>query len=245
MKITVIYGTQHHGSTWNVVDALLTAVGKRTPTEVTSFMLPQAMPHFCVGCYSCFMNGENTCPHAQQVQPIAQALIQSDVMILASPVYALDVNGQMKALLDHLCYLWMSHRPDPAMFAKIGIAVATTAGAGLGHTVKTMKNSLRFWGAHKVIRFPVAVSAMNWSQVSEKKRRSIAQKTEKLSMQLIRLTQNQARKRAPLLQRLLFHVMASMQRNNDWNPRDRAHWEAQGWLDGRKPYARNNRELIG
>ena len=238
MKITIIQGTQHHGSTWHIVDTLVAAIRKQVPVEVTEFALPQDMPHFCKGCFSCFMNGENTCPHAQQVQPIVQALLQSDVMILASPVYALDVSGQMKALLDHLCYLWLSHRPDPSMFSKIGVAVATTAGAGLGHTIKTMKNSLRFWGARKVLCFPMAVSAMNWSQVSEKKRKKIEQKTELLSKQLIRITQNPSRQRAPLMRSILFHAMAGMQKKNDWNPRDRAHWEAQGWLNGGKPYGR-------
>jgi multimeric flavodoxin WrbA len=104
-------------------------------------------------------------------KPIVDAVTQSDLVILTSPVYGFDVSGQMKALIDHLCFMWMSHRPNPMMFNKIGLTVATTAGAGLGHTAKTMKNSLTYWGVKKVFSYNNRVSAMKWGDVSEKSRR--------------------------------------------------------------------------
>ena len=236
MKITVIHGTQHRGSTWHTVESILHTVRKYTPADVTEFLLPRDMPHFCTGCYSCFLHGENTCPHTAQVRPIVEAMLQSDVVILASPVYALDVTGQMKAFLDHACYLWLSHRPEPAMFGKIGLTVTTTAGAGLAHTAKTLRNSLRYWGMQKILRCSVAVSAMRWDDVPEKARRKINRQAERLGKKLVWATQNARKLRNPLLRSLVFHGMAHMQKKNEWNPTDRAHWEKQGWLNGGKPY---------
>ncbi len=141
MKVTVINGNARHGSTWHSTDAIIQELSRYGGVEKTEFMLPKDMPHFCVGCYSCFYKGEQACPHAQSVQPIARAILDADLVILTSPVYAMDVTGQMKALLDHLCYMWMSHRPNPRMFGKVGLTVATTAGAGLGHTGKTLRSS--------------------------------------------------------------------------------------------------------
>ncbi len=31
-------------------------------------------------------------------------------------------------------------------------------------------------------------------------------------------------------------MMHSMQKGNDWNKADRAHWEAQGWLAGKRAF---------
>ena len=100
MKITVINGSMRRGSTWNSTQAILKELSKIQETQVTEFFLPRDMPHFCAGCYSCFYKGENTCPHAGAVQPIAQAILEADLVVLTSPVYGFDVSGQMKALLD-------------------------------------------------------------------------------------------------------------------------------------------------
>ena len=53
--------------------------------RVTEFFLPKDMPHFCAGCFSCFLRGENACPHADLVQPIARAIGAIDVTKLNWP----------------------------------------------------------------------------------------------------------------------------------------------------------------
>jgi len=125
MKITVINGNMRRGSTWHTMDLIRQELAKYDETEVTEFFLPKDMPHFCNGCYSCFYNGEDTCPHASYIKPIAEAITESDLIVLTSPVYGFDVSGQMKALIDHLCFMWMSHRPNPKMFNKVGLTVTS------------------------------------------------------------------------------------------------------------------------
>lgn len=236
MKITVINGSMRHGSTWHCMDALRQALAERGPIEVKEFFLPKDMPHFCAGCYACFLNGEEACPHAASVRPIAEALLACDLIILTSAVYAMDVTGQMKALLDHLCYQWISHRPNPKMFDKIGLTVVTTAGAGLRHTTKTLKNSLIFWGVKKIYTFRMPVAAMRWSEVSSKKTVKIQKQTRVLAARIAQTVQHAPRLRTPLPRKLLFAMMAKIQKNNDWSPADRKYWEAHGWLNGTKPF---------
>ena len=230
MKVTIINGNTRHGSTWHSAQVMLQALEQYDTVEKTEFLLPRDMPHFCAGCFSCFYKGEQTCPHAQSVQPIARAILDADVVILTSPVYAVDVTGQMKALLDHLCYMWMSHRPDPRMFGKVGVAVATTAGAGLGHTVKTLRKSLTFWGSARVLSFAHTVSAMKWDDVSEKKRERIQKDAAKAAKRIAEFVRQKGRIRAPLSRCLLMSIMKGMMSKNTWNLRDRKHWEEQGWI---------------
>ena len=236
MKITVINGSMRHGSTWNCAHEIIEEMQKLEQLEVTEFFLPKDMPQFCSGCFSCIYNGEDTCPHQVFIKPIADALLASDLIILASPVYGFDVSGQMKALIDHLCYLWMSHRPDPSMFHKIGLTITTTAGAGLGHTTKTMKNSLNFWGVKKVYAFKFPVSAMKWSDVSPKNKAKIEKMTGRLAFQISKSIRRVQRLPNPLFRSVFFWMMSGMQKKNNWNKTDRNHWEKQGWLTGCRPF---------
>jgi multimeric flavodoxin WrbA len=230
MKITILYGNARKGSTWHCMDLLKQALSQNGELEVTEFTLPRDMPSFCNGCFSCFMNGEHTCPHAASVQPIAKALLEADVIALTSSVYAMDVTGQMKAMLDHLCYLWMSHRPDPKMFNKIGVTIVTTAGAGLGHTTKTLRSSLRFWGVKRTYSYRNAVSAMRWTDVPEKKQARIRRDMNALAKRIAKAAADPGRLPAPLFRSFFFKIMTGMMKKNTWNLRDRKHWEDHEWL---------------
>lgn len=236
MKITVINGNNRHGSTWHCTDQVLKEMARQTDVQVTEFFLPKDMPHLCAGCFSCFYNGEDTCPHAKAMEPIKEALLSADVLVLTSPVYAMDVSGQMKVFLDHLSFQWMSHRPDPRMFHKVGLIVSTTAGAGLSHTVKTMHNSMKFWGMKRIIPFRMAVSAMKWDDVSDKKRRMICAKAQKTARRIVKEANKASSSNPMLFTRFFFTLMKGMMKGNDWNLRDRGHWEANGWLSGDTPF---------
>ncbi len=236
MKITVINGSMRHGSTWHAADTILRALSKRTQTQLTEFFLPRDMPHFCAGCFSCFLKGEAKCPHAASVQPIAEAILGADLVVLTSPVYALDVSGEMKALLDHLCYMWMSHRPAPQMFSKVGLTVVTTAGAGASHATKTLRNSLAFWGSRRIYSLKKPVAAMRWEQISEKNRAKIERRADALAARIERALRLGKRLPYSPFRAFLFKLMVGMQKKNDYNETDRAHWEKNGWLSGERPF---------
>lgn len=236
MKITVINGNMRHGSTWHCMDTILQELAKNDKIEVIEFFLPRDLPHFCNGCFSCIYNGEDTCQHIAYLKPIVEAITVSDLIILTSPVYGFDVSGQMKSLIDHLCYMWMSHRPNHKMFNKIGLTVTTAAGAGLGHTTKTMKNSLFYWGTKKVFSYKSPVAAMKWSDVSNKKKAKIEQDAQKLAARISISVKNSHKLPNPLFRSIFFRIMASMQKKNNWNKTDRDHWETHGWLTGNRPF---------
>ena len=236
MKVTVVYGNARHGSTWNSVQLYLKELDKFESNEIKEFTLPKDMPHFCMGCFTCFLKGEQCCPHSQNVQPIASAIKEADIVVLASPVYGLDVTGGMKALIDHLCYMWLSHRPDPGMFHKVGVVFATTAGAGLSHTAKTMRSSLQFWGVKRIYASKKRVSALKWEDVSADHKEKVQRTAARIASKSARAVRNMHRLSSSLFIKFLFGAMRGMMQKNDWNETDRNHWESQGWLAGKKPF---------
>ncbi|WP_234123478.1 flavodoxin family protein [Clostridium hydrogenum] len=235
MKVTVIYGTMHKGSTYNCVKNLLNNT-KINDSDITEFFLPKDMPHFCCSCFSCFLKGEDYCPHYKEVQPIAKALEEADLIVLSSPVYVLNVSGQMKALLDHLGYRWMPHRPYQEMFSKVGVVISTAAGAGTKEANKVMKKSLLFMGVRKVYSYGINVGAMSFEDVGTKKKEKIEKQLQKLGDKVIKSVKNSSKKGPSCFAKMLFYLMRMSQKNNKWNKTDYNYWKDNGWLDGKKPW---------
>ncbi len=233
LKLVMVHGSNRHGSTWHFVDLFREALAKRIEVETREFFLPKDMPDLCLGCFSCFVKGESACPHAQKVARIAEATAEADVIVLTSPVYALDVSGGMKAFLDHLCYRWIVHRPDPRMFQKVGVTCTTTAGAGLGNATKTMRNSLRFWGVRHAFSLKKSVAAIDWSEVSEKTRERMRREADRTADHVLR-----AGRRAfgSPLRRIAFFAIGTAMRKGKWNELDREYWKEKGWLNGANPF---------
>lgn len=50
MKITLIHGQNHKGSTYHIGKML---AEKFEGVTITEFFLPKDLEHFCLGCYQC------------------------------------------------------------------------------------------------------------------------------------------------------------------------------------------------
>ena len=131
MKIVLINGQNHKGSTYHVGRQLAEKLGG----DVKEFFLPRDFGEFCTGCAGCFMKGESACPHYEKLRPVTEAMDEADILILTSPVYVYHATGSMKAFLDHYGYRWMVHRPEEKMFRKQAVCISTAAGAGSIYTI--------------------------------------------------------------------------------------------------------------
>jgi len=65
-------------------------------------------------------------------------MLNSDALIFTTPVFVLNINGAIKALLEHFGFMFMVHRPRLQMFGKIAYILATTAGARTKTAIKTI-----------------------------------------------------------------------------------------------------------
>ena len=228
MKIVMLNGQNHKGSTYHIADKLARKVGG----EITEFFLPKDFGEFCLGCTQCFTTDERKCPHYNKLKPITDAMDEADLIILASPVYVYHVTGSMKAFLDHYGYRWMVHRPEEKMFRKQGVCISTAAGAGMKSANKDMADSLFFWGIPKVYKYGNAVASIDWNHVSDKKMQEIEKKTDSLAKAIIR---NNGRVKAGLKTKGFFHIMRALQKKG-WNERDVEYWREKGWNGKKRPW---------
>ncbi len=228
MKIVIIHGQSHKGSTCHIAQSLAEKLGG----EVTEFFLPKDFGDFCIGCNNCFTFSEEKCPHYKKLLPITNAIDESDVIILASPVYVFHATGAMKAFLDHYGYRWMVHSPEERMFTKQAVCISTAAGMGMGSTNKDMADSTFFWGVAHTYKLGFSVAAVNWDGVSDKKKASIDKKVTSLARKI----KNRLGNVTPALKtKAMFTAMSIMQKNG-FNPRDVEYWKAKGWTNGKKPW---------
>lgn len=230
MKTVIIHGQNHKGSTYHIAHQLAEKIGG----DITEFFLPRDFGEFCVGCGNCFVFGEEKCPHYSKLHSITEAIDESDVIILASPVYVYHATGAMKAFLDHYGYRWMVHRPAAGMFSKQGVCISTAAGSGMRSTNKDMADSLFFWGIAKTYRYGTGVAAMSWDRVSAKKKAKIDHKTTELAEIIIR---RKGKVRPGLKTRLWFFLMSRIKGISDY---DKGYWEEKGWAGKKRPWMRES-----
>lgn len=228
MKTVIINGQNHKGSTEHIARLLAEKVGG----EIKEFFLPRDFGEFCVGCANCFMKSEEKCPHFEKLQPLTKAMLEADLIILASPVYVFHSTGSMKAFLDHYGYMWMVHRPREEMFRKQAVCISTAAGMGMKSTNKDMSHSLFFWGIPRRYKLGMAVFGIKYSELSEKVLSKIEKKTTSLSKKI--------KKRAhkvgmSLSTRLMFFVMHIVQRNG-FNETDKNYWAEKEWTKKKRPW---------
>ncbi len=233
MKITVIHGQNHKGSTWHAAEALIKSI--RAEKEVMEFYLPKDLNHFCTGCYACVKNRKN-CPFWDEKAQIDNALRAADLLIFTTPTYCMAPSAPMKAFMDLFFTNWMSHKPCGEMFGKRAAVLSTAAGAGAKKATKPIVTMLTYWGVPKVYRYGLAVNADSWAGMPEKKRAVLLKDMQKLGKKL----SADAKPRVGLRTRALFRLMAGMQKA-DWGagPEEKAYWRDKGWLDGKKPWRGN------
>ncbi len=238
-KVVVIYSNPGKGSTYNCVRIFKENLQQEMDVDFIEFTLPGDMPHICLGCFNCFEKGEDKCPHADLVQPIVKEIMTADGMILSSPVYAMDASSAIKSLFDHMCYLWIAHRPNEKMFGKIAMVITTAAGTGVKTSLGTLKKNAKYWGVKRIYSFGVALRASRWEHVSEETRRKITVKLTRKAQKFAKNMMNIDRLGPRMAIKFLFPLMGKMIGGYEAGSllyRDTQYWKEKGWLNGGKPF---------
>ena len=230
MKIVMIHGPNHKGSTWNIGNLLVQKI--QGEKEVKEYFLPRDLNHFCTGCFAC-LEARERCPYWQEKEPIQQDMLEADLLIFTSPNYCMMPSAPMKAFLDLFFTNWMSHKPLPELFSKRAVVISTAAGAGAKNAVKLIGNNLQNWGIPEVHPYAAVVNAMNWEMVPPKKEAKIEKDMDKLARKLSR----SGRVSVGIKTRILFWFYGGMQKAG-WgaSPTEKEYWEKNGWLSGGKPW---------
>lgn len=122
-------GRGNNSNTKRAVMSLLDHLMQRynLDLKVTCFEASKVNIKNCMGCGNCFAHG--SCVLADDMERIKNAMVNSDIIILATPVYFHHVSGSTKTLIDRIAY-W-SHVMKLSGKLSIPIAVEDTNGGEL------------------------------------------------------------------------------------------------------------------
>ena len=232
MKITIIHGQNHKGSSYHTGRLLVDQIPGEH--EITEFFLPRDLNHFCLGCYRCIENDAD-CPWYAQKNVIVDAMEKADLLVFTTPTYCMAPSASLKALLDLSFTMWMAHRPRGSMFLKKAVVLSTSAGSSTAGAIKGVAQNLFYWGVPKIYRYGAKVQAMNWESVKPMTKQKIEKATAKLAKKLGKNTPP----RVGLKTKFMFFMMAGMQKANfNASPIEKQYWQERGWLGKARPWKR-------
>lgn len=231
MKITLIHGQNHKGSTYYL--ARLTA--EKISNNIDEFFLPRDLNEGCFGCGVCLHNGREHCPHSDKVSIIWSSMISSDVIIIGSPTYVMEMTSHLKGFFEHIFTAWIGHRPEEALFSKTAVVVTTGAVFGMKNVTKSMAKQMFYLGVPKTYRLHIGVMAASWDGVEDKIKEQIALKTDKIARKI-----NSKKRYAAtgIRYKFLFSMLRSFHRKNDLAvfATDKKYWEDKKWLEKERPW---------
>jgi multimeric flavodoxin WrbA len=229
MKIVVINGTEVKGCTYHIKESFLQQL--RGGNEMTEFYLPRDLPHFCCGCKNCFLKSERLCPHAKYVEPIWNAMLDADLLVFTSPVYALRTTAQMKSLLDHLCVHWMVHRPDDRMFDKKAVILTNAIGVFNGGAQKDIATSLQWLGVSDIRKLGVGLlEGVIWDELSEKRRGIITGKARRLARRYQQTYASRKGIKVSALFAITRRMHQAIANKEETLSADNQYWVDKGWI---------------
>lgn len=214
MKYVIINGSPRKKNTWSVVNR----AKQNLDGEFEEIQLIKEKIPMCNGCFKCIMEGEERCPHFDVVNPIVEKMRRADGIIIASPVYAMNVTALLKNLFDHTAYFY--HRPE--FFTKKALVVVTTAGAGHKDVAKYIDETLRHWGVNKVYKIAFACGGKD----------SLDTKSIDKAAVKFRNDVESGKKHSPKLGDIIFFdVWKAMALKDDGIPADVRYWQETGFIN--------------
>lgn len=101
-KIMILNGSpRENGNTKQLIKSF-TKAAQQIGNEVICFDLQKMNIHACLGCCKGGKNPESPCVQKDDMTQIYTVYKQSDVVVLASPMYYWGISGQLKCAFDRL-----------------------------------------------------------------------------------------------------------------------------------------------
>ena len=143
MKIAVIMGSPRKKDSYKVCEELAQSMAT---AEFDYIYLKDYYLEPCKGCDQCFKKSEMHCPCKDDLGIIKEKLLTADGIVFSAPVYAYQVPGPMKVLIDRLSF-WF-HRQE--LVGKPAAYVVTSGGGGHQAVAKYLKMAASGWGCQLV-----------------------------------------------------------------------------------------------
>lgn len=102
-KVLVLSSSPRKGGNSDILCDEFVKGAKEAGNEVTKIFLREKKINYCTGCGFCNTNDYTACAQKDDAPAILDAMIDADVIVMATPVYFYTMCAQMKTLIDRCC----------------------------------------------------------------------------------------------------------------------------------------------
>lgn len=226
MKALVLNGSPRRGGgtaslSRSFAEGLRRCLGPSSQVEVLD--LVDYHIEACRGCRLCFDRGEDACPLEDDLPWLKERLLESGLIVLASPVYVDAMSGLMKTLVDRLA--WLCHRP--LLGGKVAYVLTTTGSMPSAPTARSLRKALGFWGA----RTAGSLCLLAGEKLSLEALALAAPRVEAAAQGLAKKALDGHGTRPGLADLVIFHTQRQFWLRQDKDSFDRRWWLASGLLE--------------
>ena len=122
MKILVLNGSPRHDGQTSAMCAAFEEAAGRNGHDVTSVDVCSLDIHGCMACEACHREGSRVCIQQDDMQKIYPVLDETEMLVIASPIYYYSYSGQMQCVLNRIYAL-----DKPEMLKKTALFLAAGA----------------------------------------------------------------------------------------------------------------------
>lgn len=231
MKILAIIGSpRKKGNTYKAVTQIEERMKALGDVEFSYLFLKDAHLEQCLGCWQCLSWGEERCPLKDDRESIEKQILDSDGVVFASPVYAMNMTALMKNFLDRFAYTM--HRPR--FFKQYTMIVCTTGAVGLKETIDRL-SVVQFAGFNIVRSLGLATPPLLSPKSKSKNDKKVAEAAQKFHSII-----KSGKPPSPRLINLIAfrgqQASFSLAHNYGLGDADYKYFDERGWLDDKRPY---------
>lgn len=216
-------GSPRKGNTYRALQKLEAAMQEMGEVEFETLWLKDVNYKTCLGCHVCIMAGEEKCPLKDDMASIEQKMHAADGIILATPVYSLQVSFLMKEYIDRFSYMW--HRPR--FFGKCAMGLAT-GGGQFKETLGYIKTTTQSWGYNHVAE----VGVPQIDALVPEMRKNVDRDVRKAAAKFFMAVQKNQMPAPSLMDLVRFRIWRlNALCAKETLKRDFEHWTENGWFE--------------
>ena len=155
MQICVLNGSPRlHGNTAELLKPFLEEL-QQSDVTLNNYTLVQMNVASCKGCYHCQdVQGEYGCYQKDDMHAIAKAIMESDLIVLATPIYIWYCTPELKAVLDRFYGLAKFYRSAKGNFVEgKRVAILATHGYDAAYAADTFVIGIQRMCDHYHMRY--------------------------------------------------------------------------------------------
>ncbi|MHC1631133.1 MAG: flavodoxin family protein [Methanotrichaceae archaeon] len=221
MKILGINGSPRgsQSQTLKLVESVLDGA-KKAGAEIELVDLCKLKINYCDACGVCYKTGK--CIHEDDFNELYEKILNSDGLVLGSPVYFRSVTAQLKTLIDRMSDVMHCQ----LLNGKYGCAVSTAGSEGHEEVAEYINGILTGMGANAVGIAGAAMSVPNTIEKAKKDAFKLGQTLEKAIE--IKPTYPEQEEVHKMIRERFGKLV---ERNKDEWSHQYEYWISMGWLD--------------